>query len=96
MTISGRELSGRAFRYAVTLALHHGGGRDMSTAELVQALDASGVELGRAPAKAVSDALRWEIRKGRVARVRRGVYRPVRLARSTASWMRSVVDDERR
>jgi hypothetical protein len=95
VTITGRDLSGRAFRYAVTVALHDEG-RDMTIHDLVRALEAAGLSPGRAPAKAVSDALRWELRAHRVVRVRRGVYRSVRLARSTRSWMRSVVDAELR
>ena len=35
------------------------------------------------PSKAVSDALRWEIRRGRVRRLRRGVYGPGEMPRST-------------
>jgi hypothetical protein len=95
VTITGRALSGRAFRYAVTIALHDAG-HVMTIDDLVRALDASGLALGRAPGKAVSDALRWEIRKHRVVRVERGSYRSVRLARSTKAWMRRVIDAELR
>lgn len=52
--------------------------------ELVEGLTHQGFRLGPNPPKAVSDALRWEIGRGRVVRVRRGAYE------ATAAWPRAT------
>ena len=52
-------------------------------AELVQALSRYGFEFSGRPSKAISDALRWEMRYGRVRRCGRGVYGPGSMPRST-------------
>ena len=47
----------------------------MSIAGLVDELERLSTPLAGRPSKVVSDALRWEIRNGRVARCGRGQYR---------------------
>ena len=81
--------SARALRYRLTLLIN-GSGRSWSVAELVEALDRSGVPLppGRT-SKVVSDSLRWEVGRGRVVRLGRGRYGPGQISRGTAPWMRA-------
>ncbi|MDH4364190.1 MAG: hypothetical protein OEY70_08940 [Acidimicrobiia bacterium] len=56
----------------------------MTVAEMVDTLVLRhGFDLGGRASKIISDALRWETRRGRVIRLGRGRYRFVRAARST-------------
>ena len=56
--------------------LHHIRRRKVTTvAELVQVLRAEGYDLGGRESMVVSDALRWEVARGRVVRRRRGRVR---------------------
>jgi hypothetical protein len=52
-------------------------------AELIDALSRFGFEFAGRPSKAISDALRWEMRYGRVRRHARGMYGPGSMPRST-------------
>jgi len=61
-------------RYLVLAELIRSG-RAMSVAELVDKLRGQELLLPSRPGKAVSDALRWEVRKGRIVKVRWGIYR---------------------
>ncbi|MCB0993669.1 MAG: hypothetical protein KDB21_01165 [Acidimicrobiales bacterium] len=61
--------------------------RTMALPELVDALDHLGAELHGRASKVVSDALRWEVRRGRVVRVGRGRYVLGSMPRSTRSWI---------
>jgi hypothetical protein len=54
-----------------------------NVAELVRALRHYGFEVAGRPSKAVSDALRWEMRYDRVRRHGRGWYGPGSMPRST-------------
>lgn len=55
-----------------------------TVSELVQMLDRKGFDTDGRASKAVSDALRWEVRRGRLHRVDRGRYGPgERLPRGT-------------
>ena len=56
----------------------------MTVAELVHVLNADGYELGGRASKIVSDALRWEVARGRVVRRSRGVYAYGRTPPATA------------
>ncbi len=56
----------------------------MTVAEMVDVLVVRhGFDLGGRASKIISDALRWETRRGRVVRLGRGRYRFARAARST-------------
>jgi hypothetical protein len=80
----------RSLRYTLTLALMDAG-RPMTVGELTDAPgDAGRAPEGR-PGKVISDALRWEVRRGRVRRLRRGVYVSGHLPRSTQCWMRDQI-----
>jgi hypothetical protein len=83
-------LSGRRLRYAVAVLLHERGDT-MTLDELEGALASWGYTTGPEPRKAISDALRWELHRGRAFRVGRGRYRSGGLARSTHGWMRAQV-----
>lgn len=63
-------------------------GRPMTVPELGRGLERLGVRTATRTSKDVSDALRWEVERGRVHRVDRGTYRLGHLARSTAWRMR--------
>lgn len=68
------DLRGKNLRYAL-LTLLWRAGRPCSIGELHQQLGRLGLVVGgRDPAKTLSDVLRYERQKGRVARVARGRY----------------------
>ncbi len=60
----------------------------MSVGEMVAALSRQRCVTRTRASKDVSDALRWEVARGRVRRVARGVYAVGRLPRQTAWRMR--------
>jgi hypothetical protein len=76
-----KKLRGIELRYVLTwhLALH---GR-ASIGDLVEALAFHGFEVDDPAGKSISDALRWERRRGRARRLEWGVYGPGRLPRGT-------------
>lgn len=75
------KLRGIELRYVLTmhLAIH---GR-ATIKDLVEALAFHGFEVDGPAGKSVSDALRWERRRGRARRLARGVYGPGQLPRGT-------------
>jgi len=75
-------LRGRALRFVLVdelMARRDG----MTVAEMVRVLAGHGFDLGGRASKVISDALRWETRRGRVVRLGRGRYRFSHAARST-------------
>lgn len=76
-----KHLRGIELRYVLTmqLAVH---GRATIT-ELLDALAFHGFSVASPPPKSVSDALRWERRRGRVRRLGRGLYGPGQMPRGT-------------
>ncbi|OBA85707.1 hypothetical protein A5662_03925 [Mycobacteriaceae bacterium 1482268.1] len=81
-----RLLRGTELRYALTMTLIQDG--KSTIPELIEKLEDLSFEIpGYAP-KAVSDALRWEMRKDRVRRVRRGFYCRGQMPTSTESYIR--------
>ncbi|MBO0865074.1 MAG: hypothetical protein J2P16_08400 [Mycobacterium sp.] len=76
-----RRLRGIELRYVLTMyLLNHG---RTTIADLVVALAAQGFDVGGRASKSISDALRWEMRRGRVRRFDRGRYGPGSMPRST-------------
>jgi hypothetical protein len=74
-------LAGIELRYALTLyLLQHG---PTTVDELIKALTWQGFEVRGRASKQVSDALRWERRRGRVRRLARGLYGPGFVPRAT-------------
>jgi hypothetical protein len=77
LTVSGTDL-----RYLLTAYLFDHG--PATVEELVDALAYHGFRAaGRRSSKSVSDALRWEMARGRVIRVGRGHYRAGAMTRAT-------------
>jgi hypothetical protein len=92
-TLTRRLVWGLELRYLLTVALlDHG--REMTLAELIRFVEVEGFTVDGRPSKTVSDALRWEVRKGRVVRLGRG-YTPAHMPRSTEWWIRRRVDPVR-
>ncbi|MBA2609875.1 MAG: hypothetical protein H0U92_13110 [Actinobacteria bacterium] len=69
----------------------HEARRSLTVAEIVGRIEADGFTIGPNAHKVVADALRWEVRRGRARRVRRGVYGTGRLPRSSESKMRAAL-----
>ena len=90
MTGDQRVLYGRRLRYAAAVALFEAQ-RPVTLEELARVLREDGFSVRGEPRKAVSDALRWELHKGRAIRTERGRYQTLGLARSTVRWMRAQV-----
>lgn len=78
---------GITLRSALVLILRDAN-RPMPVATLCDALQHRGLRPPGRPSKAVSDALRWEVGRGRVRRVARGQYAVGYVARQTAWRMR--------
>ena len=88
MTSRVARLGGRLFRYQLTLVLQEAR-RPMTVAEMVVVLRRLGIDVPGRASKTISDALRWEIGRGRVRRTAPGTYAFDRMPASTGRWMRS-------
>jgi hypothetical protein len=77
---NSKRVRGTELRYLLTMHLFVHGPATVS--DLVEALTSQGCEIGYGT-KVVSDALRWEVRRGRVYRRGRGRYGPGWMPRST-------------
>ncbi|MDI3314766.1 MAG: hypothetical protein QJR12_10975 [Mycobacterium sp.] len=75
------RLRGIELRYTLTMHLFDHGPATITN--LVEALASQGFDVGQPAPKSVSDALRWEMRRGRVRRLGRGRYGPGRMPRGT-------------
>jgi hypothetical protein len=75
------RLGGIELRYVLTMQLLHEG--PATVAEMIEALRRQGFCFRGRPSKAVSDALRWEMGRGRVRRLGRGRYGPSSIPRGT-------------
>lgn len=91
---TGRALRGRPLRYLL-ITLLADEDRPLEVKELIAGCVANGVVFDGRASKVVSDALRWEIRSGRVVRLRRGVYSLGVVPRSTMHWIRRRTDQTR-
>ncbi len=81
-------------RALLTLAIHERG--PITVARLVEIVESEpGLHLDRRTSKVVSDALRAEVAKGWVVRVRRGVYGPGRLSSASKWRLRARVERAR-
>src|SRR5580693_4163068 len=76
-----RMLRGIELRYVLSLHLSvHG---PATVTELLDVLAFHGFSVASPAPKSVSDALRWERRRGRVRRLARGLYGPGQVPRGT-------------
>src|SRR5688500_5357207 len=83
-----RELIwGLELRYILALRLW--ATRQQTGGQLAAAREAQGFTVAGRPSKTISDALRWEIARGRVVRVGRGRYAAGRVTRQTRHRMRT-------
>jgi hypothetical protein len=91
--VTSHELKGIDLRYALTMyLLQHG---PTTVKELIEALEWQGFTIGGRASKEVSDALRWERRRGRVRRLARGLYGPGYVPRGTEHRIYNRVMDMR-
>ena len=83
-------LRGRGLRFVLVdeLAKHD----QLTVAEMVHIVRRYGFDLGGRESKIISDALRWELARGRVVKVARGVYRYGKMPASTARRIRIFAD----
>lgn len=86
-----RILRGIELRYVLTHNLDVHGAASIN--DMLELLESQNFAVVGNPSKAVSDALRWELRRGRVRRLRRGVYGPGAMPRSTAYHIHQRVLD---
>jgi hypothetical protein len=84
-------------RYVLVVRLVDAG-RTLTVRDLVNGVLADGFDIDGRPSKTISDALRWEVRRGRVVRRGRGIYAAGRVSRGTVwrmrervTWLRSQV-----
>jgi hypothetical protein len=75
------RLQGLELRYVLTMYLVQHGPQTVN--ELIDAIRWQGFDVDGRASKQVSDALRWERRRGRVRRLARGLYGPGFLPRGT-------------
>ncbi|MBS4728964.1 hypothetical protein MSM1_11695 [Mycobacterium sp. SM1] len=75
------RLRGIELRYTLTTHLFDYGPATITN--LVEALASQGFDVAQPAPKSVSDAMRWEMRRGRVRRLGRGRYGPGRMPRGT-------------
>jgi hypothetical protein len=75
------NLKGIELRYVLTMHVAHNG--RATIAEMMDALKKQGFSVSGRPSKVISDALRWETERDRVRRLRRGLYGPGYIPRST-------------
>ena len=87
---TSRLLRGIELRYVLTMNLALHGPATIPT--LVETLEHQGFGLAGRASKAVSDALRWEVRRDRVRRLRRGLYGPGEMPRSTEQHIQKRVE----
>lgn len=83
----GNSIRGIELRYLLTLVLVESG-HDLTISQLGSEVTRRGGSVRGRPSKTVSDALRSEVRRGRVQRVARGTYRSGTVSRQTKSRMK--------
>lgn len=82
-------IGGIVLRYLLSLCLFERG--PATIGELVDLVGAAGFQVRGRASKTVSDALRWEQRRGRAVRLGRGRYGPGRVPRQTRDRMQRRV-----
>jgi hypothetical protein len=82
-------LRGIELRYALTMHLFDDG--PATVPALIESLASRGFHIDARQSKSVSDALRWEVRRGRAQRLGRGRYGAGWMPRATECRMRKRV-----
>ncbi|MEY2473713.1 MAG: hypothetical protein QOK28_3042 [Actinomycetota bacterium] len=85
-----QKLTGKTLRWVIVLTLRDAD-KALSVREIVARVEERYVIPGRA-GKAVSDSLRWEVRRGRVRQIQRDLYGAGYMPRSTEYGLRKRVD----
>ena len=93
--VGAERLSGIHLRYQLCVCLLDAPA-PLTISELVEQIEARGFAVFGRASKTVSDALRWEVRRGRVTKVGRGRYARGVMPRSTEWWIRKHADARRR
>ena len=75
-------LRGTDLRYVVVDHVYRHG--PQAIPEIIEELGHLGFTVSGDASKTISDALRWEVRRGRLRRLRRGCYGPAEMPRTTA------------
>lgn len=78
---TGHLLRGTELRYVIVDQLYRTGPQTIP--EINEELGYHGFTVSGYPAKSIADALRWEVRRGRLRRLRRGLYCPAEMPRTT-------------
>jgi hypothetical protein len=86
----GRPLRALELRHLLTWLIHRDGA--LTVRAMIALLEHDGFSLLGRPSKAISDALRWEVARGRVRRVGRGRYAAGQIPRATAYRIRRRVE----
>jgi hypothetical protein len=96
------RLAALDLRYVLVVQLVEAG-RTVNLRDLVTGVVAAGFVIDGRASKTISDALRWEVRRGRVVRRGRGLYAAGRVPRQTlwrmrrrVAWLRTQVVAPRR
>lgn len=84
--IEADALRGRGLRFVLVDQIRRR--RTCTVAELVKYIANAGYELPGRPSKIISDALRWEVARGRVVRTARGRYSYGHVPSTTARRIR--------
>ena len=84
------QLWGRGRRHFLVAVLADAR-RPMRVTELAERVADEPAQLKGRPSKVISDALRWEIARGRVRKIARGVYEYATAPRSTLRFIRQRV-----
>jgi hypothetical protein len=85
-----RTISGLDVRYVACVCLLDARS-PMTLKQLIAGIEMMGFVVAGRPSKTVSDALRWEVRRGRIRRVGRALYAPGSMPRSTEWYIRRRV-----
>lgn len=92
MSSTEPQIFGRELRYRLSVMLRDAQ-RPMKVHEMIATLRSGGLSVRGRSSKAISDALRWEIRRGRVERVGRATYVTGRIPPSTLRWIRRWLEN---
>jgi hypothetical protein len=91
MAICGADrVAGTELRHAICVCLLRAQS-PLTVPEVVAGVEALGCSVPGRPSKSISDAVRWEVRKGRVVRLGRSLYQIGSMPRSTEWWMRRKI-----